>query len=72
MVATLDGRKIQREKIIGNSKDAIQLGIDLANSIQDNGGNEILEEVKRELNNWFYLINILFWHIMEVQIVSKF
>ena len=51
LVATLDGRKIQREKIIGNSKDAIQLGIDLANSIQDNGGNEILEEVKRELNN---------------------
>jgi len=51
LVATLDGRKIQREKIIGNSKDAIQLGIDLANSIQDNGGYEILEEVKRELNN---------------------
>ena len=51
LVATLDGRKIQREKIIGNSKDAMQLGIDLANSIQDNGGYEILEEVKRELNN---------------------
>ena len=51
LVATLDGRKIQREKITGNSKDAIQLGIDLANSIQDNGGYEILEEVKRELNN---------------------
>jgi len=51
LVATLDGRKIQREKIIGNGKDAIQLGIDLANSIQDNGGYEILEEVKRELNN---------------------
>ena len=51
LVATLDGRKIQRAKIIGNSKDAIQLGIDLANSIQDNGGYEILEEVKRELNN---------------------
>jgi len=51
LVATLDGRKIQRAKIIGNSKDAIQLGIDLANSIQYNGGYEILEEVKRELNN---------------------
>ena len=51
LVSTLDGRKIQREKIIGNSKDAIQLGIDLANSIQDNGGYEILEEVRRELNN---------------------
>ena len=51
LVATLDGRKIQRGKIIGNSKDAIQLGIDLANSIQDNGGYEILEEVKREMNN---------------------
>ena len=50
LVATLDGRKIQRETITGNSKDAIQLGIDLANSIQDNGGYEILEEVKRELN----------------------
>ena len=51
LVATLDGRKIQRETITGKSKDAIQLGIDLANSIQDNGGYEILEEVKRELNN---------------------
>lgn len=50
MVATLDGRKIQREKIKGNIKDAIQLGIDLANSIKNNGGHEILEEVKRELN----------------------
>ena len=51
LVATLDGRKIQRETIKGNSKDAIQLGIDLANSIKKNGGHEILEEVKRELNN---------------------
>ena len=51
LVATLDGRKMQRETITGKSKDAIQLGIDLANSIQDNGGYEILEEVKRELNN---------------------
>jgi len=51
LVATLDGRKMQRETITGDSKDAIQLGIDLANSIQDNGGYEILEEVKRELNN---------------------
>ena len=50
LVATLDGRKMQRETIEGNSKDAIQLGIDLANSIQNNGGYEILEEVKRELN----------------------
>ena len=51
LVSTLDGRKMQRETITGKSKDAIQLGIDLANSIQDNGGYEILEEVKRELNN---------------------
>ena len=51
LVATLDGRKMQRETISGNSKDAIQLGIDLANSIQNNGGYEISEEVKRELNN---------------------
>ena len=50
LVATLDGRKMQRETITGKSKDAIQLGIDLANSIQNNGGYEILEEVKRELN----------------------
>ena len=50
MVSTLDGRKMQREIIKGNSKDAIQLGIDLANSIKKNGGYEILEEVKRELN----------------------
>ena len=50
MVATLDGRKMQRETIKGNSKDAIQLGIDLANSIKKNGGHKILEEVKRELS----------------------
>ena len=50
LVATLDGRKIQRETIKGNSKDAIQLGIDLANSIKNNGGYEILEEIKKELN----------------------
>jgi len=50
LVATLDGRKMQRETIKGNSKDAIQLGIDLANSIKNNGGYEILEEIKKELN----------------------
>jgi len=50
LVATLDGRKIQRETIKGNSKDAIQLGIDLANSIKNNGGYEILEEIKKELH----------------------
>jgi len=50
MVATLDGRKMQRETIKGNSKDAVQLGIDLANSIKKNGGHKILEEVKRELS----------------------
>ena len=50
MVSTLDGRKIQREKIRGNISDAIQLGIDLANSIKKNGGYKILEEVKRELS----------------------
>jgi hydroxymethylbilane synthase len=50
MVSTLDGSKMQREIIKGNIKEAIQLGIDLADSIKINGGNEILEEVKRELN----------------------
>ena len=50
MVSTLDGREMQKEKIKGNIKDAIQLGIDLANSIKKNGGYKILEEVKRELN----------------------
>jgi len=49
LVATLDGRKMQREAIKGNIKNATQLGIDLANSIKKNGGYEILEEVKREL-----------------------
>ena len=50
MVSTLDGREMQKEKIKGNIRDAIQLGIDLANSIKENGGYKILEEVKRELN----------------------
>ena len=50
MVATLDGSKMQRKIIKGNIKEAIQLGIDLADYIKINGGNEILEEVKRELN----------------------
>jgi hydroxymethylbilane synthase len=50
LVSTLDGRKMQRETIKGHSKDAIQLGIALANSIKSNGGYKILEEVKKELN----------------------
>jgi hydroxymethylbilane synthase len=50
MVATLNGSKMQRKIIKGNIKQAIQLGIDLADYIKTNGGNEILEEVKRELN----------------------
>ena len=50
LVANLDGSKIQREIIKGESKKAIQLGVDLADSIKDNGGKEILEQVKRELN----------------------
>tara|TARA_B110000908_G_scaffold141731_1_gene169539 strand:- start:1695 stop:2627 length:933 start_codon:yes stop_codon:yes gene_type:complete len=50
MVSTLDGRKMQREEIKGNIKDPIQLGINLANSIMKNGGQQIVEEVKRELS----------------------
>jgi len=50
MVANLDGSKMQREIIKGNIKEANQLGIDLADSIKINGGDEILEELKRELN----------------------
>jgi hydroxymethylbilane synthase len=50
LVANLDGSKIQREVIKGESKKAIQLGIDLADSIKNNGGQEILEQVKKELH----------------------
>ncbi len=50
LVATLDGRKIQRESKSGSAEDAFQMGVALANSIQDNGGMEILEEVKKALS----------------------
>ena len=50
LVATIDGRKIHKETIIGSSRDAIQLGKNLANSIKKNGGKKILEELEKELN----------------------
>ena len=50
MVATLDGSKMLRKIMKSNIKEAIQVGIDLADYIKINGGNEILEEVNREFN----------------------
>ncbi len=50
MISNLDGSKMRRKIIKGNIKESIQLGIDLADCIKTNGGNQILEEVKRKLN----------------------
>lgn len=45
MVASLDGRKVIRRKVIGNATDAEQAGEELAERILEAGGGAILDEV---------------------------
>ena len=42
VIASIDGQKIIRDKLIGNVEDSISLGENLANKLLDSGGREIL------------------------------
>ena len=42
VIASIDGQKIIRDKLIGSVEDSINLGESLANKLLDNGGREIL------------------------------
>lgn len=46
VVASLDGRRVIRRKVIGNTADAEQAGEELAERILDAGGGDILDEVR--------------------------
>ncbi|MGA1847209.1 hydroxymethylbilane synthase [Deferribacter abyssi] len=44
-LANLDGSKFLYEEIIGNKEDAVKLGIKLAQTILNNGGDKIIQEI---------------------------
>lgn len=48
MVASLDGKKMIREVILGDAADAEALGVELANTLRGLGADEILAEVRAE------------------------
>jgi hydroxymethylbilane synthase len=48
MVATLDGRKVIRRKVIGNPAHAERAGEELAERIFEAGGEDILDEVRSD------------------------
>ena len=45
VIASIDGQRIIRDKLIGSVEDSTQLGKTLANKLLDNGGREILSAV---------------------------
>lgn len=47
MIGSLDGKRIVRGEITGNTTHAEDLGVKLANDLVENGGREILEEIRR-------------------------
>ncbi len=47
MVASLDGQKLLKDTVIGNSHHADQIGIDLANLLREKGADQILAEIER-------------------------
>jgi hydroxymethylbilane synthase len=50
MIGSLDGKRIVRGEITGETTHAEDLGIRLANDLLENGGREILEEIRRAGN----------------------
>ena len=48
MVASLDGKKLIRDKAIGSSSSPENIGIDLANALKAQGAMEILEAIFKE------------------------
>lgn len=47
MIGSLDGKRIVRGEITGDTTHAEELGIKLAKDLFENGGREILEEIRR-------------------------
>jgi len=45
MVASLDGKRLIKDTVIGSPENAEQLGIDLAHRLREQGAGEILEEI---------------------------
>lgn len=50
MIGSLDGKRIVRGEITGDTTHAEDLGVKLANDLVENGGREILEEIRRAGN----------------------
>ncbi|HBW58224.1 MAG TPA: hydroxymethylbilane synthase [Oscillatoriales bacterium UBA8482] len=49
MVASLDGKRLIKDTVIGNSNDAENLGIQLAHKLKAQGAQEILNEIFAEI-----------------------
>ncbi|WP_017315244.1 hydroxymethylbilane synthase [Mastigocladopsis repens] len=45
IVASVDGQKLVQDTVVGNTKDAEQLGIELAHCLRKQGAQEILDEI---------------------------
>lgn len=51
MVASLDGKRLIKDKRIGSINRAESIGIELANSLKNQGAEEILEEIFNTVRN---------------------
>ena len=49
MVASLDGKRLIKDRVTGNATDAEALGIQLAHQLKDQGAQEILNEIFAEI-----------------------
>ncbi|MCG5061144.1 MAG: hydroxymethylbilane synthase [Limnoraphis sp. WC205] len=49
MVASLDGKRLIRDTVIGEASNAEQLGIDLAHRLREQGAKEILDQIFAEI-----------------------
>ncbi|WP_254174853.1 hydroxymethylbilane synthase [Planktothrix pseudagardhii] len=49
MVASLDGKRLIKDTVTGNTTDAEELGIQLAHKLKDQGAQEILNEIFAEI-----------------------
>ncbi|VXD17938.1 hydroxymethylbilane synthase [Planktothrix paucivesiculata] len=49
MVASLDGKRLIKDTVIGNTNDAENLGIQLAHKLKEQGAQEILNEIFAEI-----------------------
>lgn len=51
LVASLDGTTVIKDKIVGPTDKAVDLGVSLANNLMAKGAAEILNQVRQELEN---------------------